>query len=223
MHHLIAELIGRYPSLTECAEEMNHAFSVLRDAYRENGKLLVCGNGGSASDAEHIVGELMKGFKSKRPIKDDILDEIKKIDPVDGPRLGCALQQPLEAIALGAHTGLNTAFVNDVEGGADFYFAQQVLGYGKKGDVFLGISTSGNSRNVFFAAETAKALGLKVIALTGEGGGKLAGIADVLIAPKERETFKVQELHLPIYHCLCLMLEEEFFARTDEKNEKTKS
>lgn len=213
MNHLIMELVRRYPSLESCSEDIEKAFSVLSSTYKNGGKLLVCGNGGSASDADHIVGELMKGFKSMRPIDKSLADKIKAIDSMNGERLASALQKPLEAIALNNHSGLNTAFINDVPGGGEFFFAQQVLGYGKKGDALLAISTSGNSKDVVFAAEIAKSLDLNVIALTGEGGGKLASISDVLIAPKEKETYKVQELHLPIYHCLCLMLEEEFFPR----------
>lgn len=202
-------LIKRYPQLSSIRENIVRAYEVLVSAYRDSKKLLIAGNGGSAADAEHIVGELMKGFKSGRPINNSFRETLIAIDEERGKALAEKLQETLRAINLANHPGLNTAFANDVD--ASMCFAQQVMGYGDNGDVFLGISTSGNSDNVIKAAITAKALGLKVIVLTGEKGGSLSELADVAINVPERETYKVQELHLPIYHCLCLMLEEELF------------
>lgn len=202
-------LIKRYPQLNGIKENIVCAYELLLSAYRDNKKLLIAGNGGSAADAEHIVGELMKGFKSRRPINSSFRETLIAIDEERGKALAEKLQGTLRAINLANHQGLNTAFANDVD--ASICFAQQIMGYGDKGDVFLGISTSGNSDNVIKAAITAKALGIKVIALTGEKGGSLSELADVVINVPERETYKIQELHLPIYHCLCLMLEEELF------------
>lgn len=204
-------LIERYPILKSCENDLTEVYCLLRDSYKAGGKLLIAGNGGSAADAEHITGELMKSFKKKRPLSNDMKDRLESADKVMGAYLGEVLEQPLPAIALVGHEALSTAFLNDKEGTA--VFAQQLLGFGKKGDVFLGISTSGNSRNVLYAAVTAKAMGIAVIALTGATGGKLAALADVAVCVPETETFKVQELHLPVYHCLCLMLEDYFFIR----------
>lgn len=206
----IDTLIKRYPVLQSCADDIGKAYCILRDLYEQGGKLLVAGNGGSAADAEHITGELMKSFKKKRHLSPDLKGKLESIDQTIGKHLGDVLESPLTAIALVGHEALSTAFLNDKEGTA--VFAQQLLGFGKKGDVFLGISTSGNSRNVLYAAVTAKAMGIAVIALTGASGGKLAALADVAVCVPETETFKVQELHLPVYHCLCLMLEDYFFG-----------
>ena len=172
---------------------------------------MVCGNGGSASDSEHIVGELMKEFKLKREVYHDQAEAMQRIDPELGTILAKHLQGALPAIALTGHSSLTTAFMNDSN--PELIFAQQVNGYGKAGDVFLGISTSGNSRNILFAAVTAKSKGLKVIGLTGQKPNRLAQLADVCIQVTETETYKIQELHLPVYHCLCMMLEEHFFGK----------
>mgnify|MGYP001157699068 FL=1 len=204
-------LIERYPILKSCEEDIGEAYCLLRDSYETGGKLLVAGNGGSAADAEHITGELMKSFKKKRALSAEFKCKLEVADSIMGQHLGEVLEQPLPAMALVGHEALSTAFLNDKEGKT--VFAQQLLGFGKKGDVFLGISTSGNSRNVLYAAVTAKAMGITVIALTGTSGGRLAGLADTAICVPETETFKVQELHLPVYHCLCLMLEDYFFMR----------
>lgn len=212
MSHLLDELVSRYPILAANKQEIEAAFLLLQDCYKEGNKLLVCGNGGSDSDAQHIVGELMKSFKRPRKIDSDFAAKLEEIDSEKGAILAKSLQKGLPAIALGAHTGLNTAFINDVENGDKSFFAQQVLAYGKPGDVFLGISTSGNSKDVVYAAITAKAMGLKVIGLTSKGSNAFRPLCDVAIAPNEKETYKIQELHLPIYHCLCLMLEEAFFG-----------
>ncbi len=207
----VDDLITRYPALEVCRDSIQQAFLMLKDSYYSGGKLLVAGNGGSCADSEHIVGELMKGFKSNRELSDDFKKTLIAIDPIKGEELSKKLQGALPAIALDGHQGLNTAFTNDVEGGGLLTYAQQVMGYGKNNDVFLGISTSGNAKNVIYAAITAKAKGMKVIALVGKDGGALAKLADVAIIAPSNETFMIQEYHLPIYHCLCLMLEEEFF------------
>jgi D-sedoheptulose 7-phosphate isomerase len=203
-------LIMRYPQLEACREDIKKAYLLLEEAYQKGRKLLVCGNGGSASDSEHIVGELMKEFKLKRRVFSDHAAALKKVDPELGQVLADNLQGALPAISLTGHSSLQTAFINDAN--ADLIFAQQVNGYGKTGDVFLGISTSGNSKNVIYAAVNAKAKGLKVIGLTGVKDNKLMKYADVCIRVPETETYKIQELHLPVYHCLCLMLEEKFFG-----------
>lgn len=205
-------LIERYPALSVCRESIAEAYKILEECYLNGGKLLIAGNGGSCADGEHIVGELMKGFKSKRACSPEFAAKLKEIDSVRGEELAQRLQGALPAIALDGHSALNTAFINDVENGGLLCFAQQIMGYGNAGDVLLGISTSGNSKNVMNATVVARARGMKVIALTGEGGGQLATVADVAIKAPVKETYMVQELHLPIYHCLCLMLEERFFG-----------
>lgn len=207
----IEVLIERYPQLLECRESIQAAYDILKEAYTKDRKLLVCGNGGSASDSEHIVGELMKEFKLKREVYHDQAEAMQRIDPELGTILAKHLQGALPAIALTGHSSLTTAFMNDSN--PELIFAQQVNGYGKAGDVFLGISTSGNSRNILFAAVTAKSKGMKVIGLTGQKPNRLAQLADVCIQVTETETYKIQELHLPVYHCLCMMLEEHFFGR----------
>jgi D-sedoheptulose 7-phosphate isomerase len=203
-------LVERYPQLLVCREDIKKAYQLLETAYSNGRKLLVCGNGGSASDSEHIVGELMKEFKLKRKVYSDQATALKAIDQELGQVLADNLQGALPAICLTGHSSLTTAFINDAN--ADLVFAQQVNGYGKPGDVFLGISTSGNSKNVLYAAVNAKAKGLKVIGLTGAKDSKLMKYADVCIRVPETETYKIQEYHLPVYHCLCLMLEEKFFG-----------
>lgn len=206
----IDTLIDRYPKLIVCKDDIIKAYEILEEAYSLERKLLVCGNGGSASDSEHIVGELMKEFKLKRKVYADQAEAMKAIDPEMGATLAENLQGALPAICLTGHSSLTTAFMNDAN--ADLVFAQQVNGYGKANDVFLGISTSGNSKNVCYAAITAKSKGLKVIGLTGQKESKLSKMADCCIRVPEIETYKIQELHLPVYHCLCLMLEDHFFG-----------
>ena len=206
-------LIERYPKLDTCREEIKQAYEIMETAYVNERKLLVCGNGGSASDSEHIVGELMKEFKLKRKVFGEQVAALKSIDPVLGEVLAENLQGALPAISLTGHSSLQTAFMNDAV--PELVFAQQVNGYGKPGDVFLGISTSGNSRNALYAAVNAKAKDLKVIGLTGAKENKLMKYADVCIRVPETETYKIQELHLPVYHCLCLMLEDKFYGHTN--------
>ena len=206
---MLDELIKRYPVLEGVREDIDAVYGILERCYENGGKLLIAGNGGSAADAEHIVGELMKGFVKRRPVTEEMKEALKKADPVRGKELSEKLQGGLPAIALVDHAALSTAFANDVDGMLSY--AQQVTGYGKPGDVFLGISTSGNAENVMYAAVTAKAKGMKVVGLTGKDGGKLAGIADAAVIVPEMETYKIQELHLPVYHALCLMLEHRFY------------
>jgi D-sedoheptulose 7-phosphate isomerase len=204
-------LVKRYPILKECSQSIIQAYDVLEECFRTEHKLLVAGNGGSCADSEHIVGELMKGFKLSRKCSTDFANKLSSIDSVRGAELAERLQGGLPTIALDGHQGLNTAYINDVPNGGLLTYAQQVYGYGKQGDVFLGISTSGNSKNVMNATVVARALGLRVIGLTGINGGELATVADVVIKVPETETYMIQELHLPVYHTLCLMLEERFF------------
>lgn len=206
---ILEELIERYPILEDQEDNIWDAFNILEDSFKKGKKLLVAGNGGSAADAEHIVGELMKGFVKKRPLDEKMLTSLSQVDEKEGRSIGEKLQGALPAIALVDHVALSTAFFNDVD--PLLSFAQQINGYGNEGDVFLGISTSGNSKNILSACTVAKAKGLKVIGLTGGTGGKLVERADVSIVVNEMETYKIQELHLPIYHALCLMLEESFF------------
>lgn len=200
----------RYPALKIVEVDIAAAYQILENSYKNGGKLLVAGNGGSAADAEHIVGELMKGFKLPRKPQADFADKLIRENAELGAVLAENLQGALPAIALDGHPALSTAYMNDCE--PLLCFAQQVNGYGKMGDVFLGISTSGNSKNVLYAATTARAKGMKVIGLTGAKNSKLEEISDVCIRVPQTETYMIQELHLPVYHCLCLMLEDEFFG-----------
>lgn len=203
-------LVERYPSLESAKNDIVAAYLLLEESYENGGKLLVAGNGGSAADAEHIVGELMKGFKMPRKPEADFAEKLVAENQELGSVLAENLQGALPAIALDGHPALSTAYMNDCE--PLLCFAQQVNGYGKAGDVFLGISTSGNSKNVLYAATTAHAKGMKVIGLTGAKDSKLKDMSDVCIKVPQTETYMIQELHLPIYHCLCLMLEDKFFA-----------
>lgn len=204
-------LVQRYPVLDICKEDIEKAYRILEECYTHDGKLLIAGNGGSAADSEHIAGELMKRFKTPRPVPADFAEKLQEVDSVRGPELAKNLERGLMAIPLVAHEALSTAYINDVDGLG--VFAQQLYGFGRPGDVFLGISTSGNSKNIMSATVVARALGLKVIGLTGAKGGELASVANVAIRVPETETFMIQELHLPVYHCLCLMLEGHFFGK----------
>ena len=203
-------LIERYPILAECRQSLIDAYLVMEEAYEGDHKLLIAGNGGSAADSEHIAGELMKRFKTPRPVTPEMAEKLKSIDPIRGENLAKNLECGLMAIPLVAHEALSTAYINDVDGLG--VFAQQLFGFGRPGDVFLGISTSGNSKNVMSATVVARALGIKVIGLTGANGGELAQVADVAVKVPETETYMIQELHLPVYHCWCLMLEDKFFG-----------
>jgi D-sedoheptulose 7-phosphate isomerase len=210
IHRHIDSLIIRCPKLVDIRKNILDAYSIMEDCYANGGKLLVAGNGGSAADSEHIAGELMKRFKVPRPVGREFADKLKRIDAIRGEALAHNLECALTAIPLVAHEAMTTAYTNDVDG--EGVFAQQLFGFGKAGDVFLGISTSGNSRNVMCATVVARAMGIKVIGLTGKNGGELADIADVAVKVPEDETYLIQELHLPVYHCWCLMLEERFFS-----------
>ena len=206
----IEVLVNRYPVLNSVKDEIVEAYFLLVESYKNEGKLLIAGNGGSAADAEHIVGELMKGFKLPRKLNENFTDKLISENEELGTVLAESLQGALPAIALDGHPALSTAYMNDCE--PLLCIAQQVNGYGKAGDVFLGISTSGNSKNILYAATTAHAKGMKVIGLTGAKDSKLTQMSDVCIKVPQTETYMIQELHLPVYHCLCLMLEDEFFG-----------
>ena len=209
-------LIARYPALEPCGGDIRAAIEALVLCYRTGGKLIVCGNGGSASDAEHIVGELMKGFLLPRHLDEAMLDKLHAVCDAKDPRavdyFMQNLQGALPAISLPSQLAISTAFSNDQA--PDLTFAQQVLGLGKEGDILLGITTSGNSKNVIYAFEIAKALGLTTVALTGTPGGRVAAddLADIVIKAPASETYVIQEYHLPIYHALCIAAEEEFFG-----------
>ncbi len=207
-------LIKRYPALKSCQQEIENAYLIMEECYKNGGKLLIAGNGGSAADSEHIAGELMKRFKTPRPVSDEFAAKLKAIDPIRGENLVRNLECSLMAIPLVAHEALTTAYINDVDGFG--VFAQQLFGFGQPGDVFLGISTSGNSKNILSAIVVARAMDIKVIGLTGADGGELAKVADVAVKAPEMETYMIQEYHLPIYHCWCLMLEDKFFRGKSE-------
>lgn len=204
-------LIERYPKLESVKEKIYSAYLLMEEAYKADHKLLIAGNGGSAADSEHMVGELMKGFKLKRKPDEDFAKKLVEINEEKGKVLSEKLQGGLPAIALSNHPALSTAYLNDVDG--NLIYAQQVYGYGKKGDVFIGITTSGNAENIYNAAIVAKAIGMKVIGLTGEKEGRLNEIADIVVNVLGTETYMIQELHLPVYHCWCLMLEDIFFGQ----------
>lgn len=206
---MLNELMNRYPQLEVCKDDIVNAVNMIIECYENGGKVLICGNGGSCADSDHIVGELMKGFLKLRPLSDDKKAEMKQnCDLVDDELLS-KLQGGLPAISLPSITALNSAFCNDVD--PELMYAQPLMALAEKNDILIGISTSGNSKNVFGAVKVAKALGIKVIGLTGKTGGKLKGVADITICAPESETFKIQELHLPIYHYLCAAVEEHFF------------
>lgn len=207
----IDQLIGRYPSLVVCKKDIEDAANALIESFKSGGKLLVAGNGGSCADSDHITGELLKSFCKRRVPPQDLIRRIKSIDEDTGIYLSDKLQGSLPAIALTNNTALMTASLNDVDG--NVMFAQQVNGYGRKGDVFLGISTSGNSKDIVYPTVVAKAKGLRTVALTGKNGGKLKELADISIVVPQDETFMIQELHLPVYHALCLEVEDYFWKK----------
>lgn len=210
---VLNRLIQRYPSLDICKKEIIDSFDMLKDAFVLGNKLMIYGNGGSFSDSQHIVGELMKSFKKKRICDLELKEKLRKVDDCHGLELFNSLQKTLPCIALGENNALNSAFSNDVVNGDLYLPAQQILGLGKEGDVFLAISTSGNSRNLYYAMLLCKAIGIKVILLTGNDGGLLKKYSDISIIVPEKETYLIQEMHLPIYHCLCSMLEDYFFDK----------
>lgn len=206
--NIYEELFVRYPALKLCENDIFGAFEILFDAYKNGKKLLVCGNGGSAADSEHFVGELLKRFKKPRKINPEVYEKLGAFGE-DGAKLQATLEGSLRAISLTSHIAFSTAFANDRE--PQVAFAQQLYGLADEGDVALMISTSGNSMNCVYCAEVAKAMGLKTISFTGKKESKLSALCDASIRVPEIETYKIQELHLPVYHCLCAMLEEEFF------------
>jgi D-sedoheptulose 7-phosphate isomerase len=208
--NLLEDLICRHPQLESLKEEIQKAADCLIKCYLNGGKVLVCGNGGSSSDSSHIVGELMKGFEHKRPVGESLKKKLSDIGEERGIYLAGKLQQGLPAISLTSNSALITAVANDMD--ADLIFAQQVTGYGKAGDVLIAISTSGNSQNIVDAIITAKAKGLFVIALTGKSGGKMKMFCDILLNVPEINTAFIQELHLPVYHTLCRLVENNFFG-----------
>lgn len=208
--YILTDLLNRYSELQPLKEQVAAAAELIIETYKNGGKVLVCGNGGSCSDADHIVGELMKSFEGRRPLAKELQEELISLSPETGKMLAEKLQQGLPAISLTVHQSLITAIANDISG--EVIYAQQVVGWGNKGDVLIGLSTSGNSQNVIDAMIVARAKGLKTIGMTGETGGKMREWSDVLINVPQRRTAYVQELHLPVYHALCMMVEIEFFG-----------
>jgi D-sedoheptulose 7-phosphate isomerase len=204
MEAIVDDLVKRYPVLDVCTEDILKAYRVMENCYTNDGIVYLCGNGGSAADAGHIVGELMKSFSLSRPLSPAEVDEIGDLS------ISSSLEGALRAVSLSAHSSLSTAFANDVA--SDLVFAQQVFGYGRKGDVLWALSTSGNANNVLLALRVARARGLATMGLTGQSGGAMAPLCDACIRVPESDTDKVQELHLPVYHALCRMLEEHFFG-----------
>jgi D-sedoheptulose 7-phosphate isomerase len=207
---ILEKLVKDNPGLAPCLNSLEKAFETITRCYSNGGKVLICGNGGSAADAEHITGELMKGFLVKRSIDARLAYKLKELFPADGEYLSANLQGALPAISLSSQTSLLTAFSNDVA--PDMAFAQQVYGYGRKGDVLIGLSTSGNSSNVINALKVAKALDMETVGFTGKDGGAMKDVCDILISVPAVETYRVQEYHLPLYHALCAMVEADFFG-----------
>lgn len=208
---ILQEMLNRYNDLVPLQKSIKRATELIINSYKNGSKVLVCGNGGSCSDANHIVGELMKSFEGHRPLEVKLKESLKELSPERGLMLAEKLQQGLPAVSLTVHNALITAIANDIHG--DMIFAQQVTGLGNKGDILIGLSTSGNSQNVVDAFIIAKAKGLKTIGMTGETGGKMRDLCDVLLNVPEKRTAFVQELHLPIYHVICMMVENEIFKR----------
>lgn len=218
-NNILRGLLNRYGKLTHLKDSIALAANTIVESYRKGGKLLVCGNGGSSADGDHIVGELMKSFEMKRPLQLSLQNKLQKLSPEYGKLLAENLQQGLPAVSLTAHTALISAVFNDI--GGDFIFAQQVAGYGNSGDVLLAISTSGNAKNIYNALITAKAKGMTTIGMTGETGGMMKEFCDILIHVPEKRTAFVQELHLPVYHTLCMMIENELFGNNPQANKQS--
>ncbi len=205
----LERLLENHPCLSACLPQIQETARLLEEGFRRGATLFTCGNGGSCADADHIAGEFLKGFCRRRPLEKALADTLERLDSEDGAFLGKKLQQGLRCIPLSGFPGALSAVRNDLDGQMDY--AQVLLALGRPGDLLLGISTSGNSRNVHLAATVARSLGMTVLGLTGEGGGRLAREADVAIRVPARETYQVQELHLPVYHALCLSVEEALF------------
>jgi len=204
------DLLKRYPALSVCADSIQNALKLMKETYEKGGTMLLCGNGGSCADCEHIVGELMKGFLSMRRMKEEDYKSIQKMFPEDADYFSETLQYGIPAVSLPSLTAVGTAFINDVA--ADMVYAQLVYGLGKSQDLVIGISTSGNSKNVVNALKIAKAKGLKTLGLTGAKPSMMDELCDVVIKVPETETYKIQEYHLPVYHYLCAELEQRLFA-----------
>lgn len=210
MHETFTHLLERYPELDSCSDIIQSIYEKLYETFQSGHKLLICGNGGSAADSNHIVGELMKDFETKRPIDAQFVQKLKAVSPESGDYLASHLQQAFPTISLSANMPLITAIANDI--GADMIYAQQVLGYGQAADTLLAISTSGNSANVLYAVHVANALGMNTIGFTGSDGGKLRDHCDLTLCVPCTRTLEVQELHLPVYHALCIALEKAVFS-----------
>lgn len=208
--HILHEMLNRYSQLAHLQEPIVKAAETIVNTYKSGGKVLVCGNGGSCSDADHIVGELMKSFEGRRPLAKELQEKLVELSPETGKMLAEKLQQGLPAISLTVHQSLITAIANDISG--EVIYAQQVVGWGTPGDVLIGLSTSGNSQNVIDAMIVAKAKGMTTIGMTGETGGEMKDWCDILINVPEKRTAYVQELHLPVYHAICMMIETELFG-----------
>lgn len=213
---MLGELISRYPKLLICQNEIQKAEKMILNTYFRDGKILVCGNGGSCADSIHIVGELMKGFLNKRKMSDATADNFRAVLGDDAERFIDKLQCAIPAISLTEQSALLSAYINDVD--AELMYAQLVFGYAKKGDMLIVLSTSGNSKNVVAAVKVAKALGISTLALTGESESTLSALCDCTIRVPEKDTFKVQELHLPIYHYLCATVEKKIFDVRDNQS-----
>jgi len=211
---ILEGMLSCYPALTGSRGDIFTAYSVLEKCFSNGGRLYLCGNGGSAADALHIVGELMKSFVIKRPVEGPFAERLRALYPAESEYMLSHLEGALPAFALVENSALNYAFSNDVS--PDMVFAQQVYGYARPGDVLIGISTSGNAENVLNAVRAAKAIGVVTIGLTGGTGGALSRLCDCAIVVPEKETYKVQELHLPVYHALCMMIEQRFFAKSED-------
>jgi len=210
VHAILEDLLTRYPALIPCRQEIAAACEIMIASFRGGGKLLTCGNGGSCADGLHLVGELMKSFILPRKIPEEDARRLAEADPAEGAYIAAHLQGALPTISLAGETALTTAYINDVA--ADMVYAQQVWGYGRPGDVLLALSTSGRSRNVVLACTAARARGMRVIGMTGSEGRDVGERSDVVIRVPAVGAYQVQELHLPVWHALCLMLEEEFFG-----------
>lgn len=208
--HILSELSLRYPQLISVISSIGEAAELIISCYESEGKILVCGNGGSSSDADHLVGELMKSFEIKRPLKRHVAKQLEEISPERGIYLAQKLESGLPAISLSAHTSLTTAVANDID--ATLVFAQQVVGYGTGKDILFAISTSGNSQNIIDACITAKAMNMSVIGLTGTSGGKMKQYCNILINVPEYNTAYIQELHLPVMHAICGIVEKYFYS-----------
>ncbi len=213
MKKYLLNLIRKYPEIEECIPDINLAIELMIGSINCNGKVLTCGNGGSASDAEHIVGELMKGFMHPRNLESKEIESIMQLYPETGNEIVKNLQKPIPAISLTSNMAFITAYSNDVN--PEYIFAQQVYGLGNKGDVLLCLSTSGNSKNVINAAMVAKVKGVNIIGFTGKSGGMLKEYADVLIRAPSLITPEIQEYHIAIYHTICAQIVEDIFYKNN--------